>query len=136
MPPSHAGGVVFWDKGATILYLLVRPLNGKAEWVLPKGHVENAEDVQVGALREVREETGIIAEVKCSLPDIAFSVKGNTVRVRFFLMKRVSQVESRESREIGWFSYPDALIALTHAESKEVLQKAEKHRLIQTTTSQ
>lgn len=133
--PSHAGGVVYWPKEGAILYLLVRPRSEKDEWVLPKGHIECAEDVQLAALREVQEESGIIGQVICPLPDIAFSIRDETVDVRYFLMKRVSQVESEESRKIGWFSYLDAFRALTHGESKEVLQAAEKQRLIYTKAS-
>lgn len=130
LKPSHAGGVVYWSKEGTILFLLVRPTDGKEEWVLPKGHIESAEDVQHAALREVQEESGVVAQIICPLPCMEFFTRGQTVRVKYFLMERGSQAQSQESRTIGWFSYPDALKALTHAESKEVLQAAEKQRLI------
>ena len=128
--PSHAGGVVYWPKEGAILYLLVRPRDGKEEWVLPKGHIECAEDVQLAALREVQEESGIIAQVVCPLQCPEFRMRDQMIRVKYFLMERDFQAQSQESRAVGWFSYPDALRALTHVESKEVLEEAEKQRLI------
>ena len=108
----------------------MRPRDGKEEWVLPKGHIKCAEDVQLAALREVQEESGIIAQVICPLQCTEFRTRDQMIRVKYFLMERDFQAQSQESRGIGWFSYPDALRALTHVESKEVLEEAEKQRLI------
>ena len=52
-----AGGVVLF--GNTIL--LLRKFNG--DWVLPKGKVEEGENNQEAALREVSEETGVKADI-------------------------------------------------------------------------
>lgn len=52
-----AGGVVFDAAGAV---LLLRHASG--HWVFPKGHVEAGESEVTAALREVREEAGVVAE--------------------------------------------------------------------------
>ena len=52
-----AGGVVLF--GNTIL--LLRKFNG--DWVLPKRKVEEGENNQEAALREVSEETGVKADI-------------------------------------------------------------------------
>lgn len=52
-----AGGVVVRDDGAMLMIRL------RDRWDLPKGHVEAGESDSVAALREVEEETGIIAEL-------------------------------------------------------------------------
>lgn len=45
--------------------LLVKPNYGKAKnsWILPGGFVNNGEQLSIAALRELKEETGQIAEV-------------------------------------------------------------------------
>ena len=48
-----AGGVVLFGNAV----LLLRKFNG--DWVLPKGKVEEGENRQEAALREVLEETGL-----------------------------------------------------------------------------
>ena len=52
-----AGGVVLFGNAI----LLLRKFNG--DWVLPKGKVEEGENRQEAALREVLEETGVKADI-------------------------------------------------------------------------
>lgn len=52
-----AGGVVQNERGE----LLMIELRGR--WDLPKGHIEAGEEACVAALREVEEETGVVAEL-------------------------------------------------------------------------
>jgi 8-oxo-dGTP pyrophosphatase MutT (NUDIX family) len=120
---THAGGVVCRQQGEP-QYLLVSPKAGGDEWVLPKGHIEGGESEDAAAIREVREETGIVARVIGSLPRVEFDIGGERVRVRFFLMERMAQEVAAEARRIGWFTYADALAALTHPESRSVLRAA------------
>lgn len=51
-----AGGVVRNERGELLMILL------RGRWDLPKGHVEAGEDCREAALREVREETGVVAQ--------------------------------------------------------------------------
>ena len=120
---THAGGVVYRRQGEP-QYLLVRPKAGGDEWVLPKGHIEAGESEDAAAVREVGEETGVVARVIGPLRSVEFDAGGERVRVRFFLMERVAQGAAAETRRNGWFAYAEALAALTHPESKSVLQAA------------
>lgn len=52
-----AGGVVESDGGELLMIRL------RERWDLPKGHIEVGESGRVAAVREVEEETGIVAEV-------------------------------------------------------------------------
>jgi 8-oxo-dGTP pyrophosphatase MutT (NUDIX family) len=54
---NSAGGVVFHDSKV----LLLRKFNN--DWVLPKGRLEAGETPPQAAVREVKEETGVTAEV-------------------------------------------------------------------------
>ncbi len=66
-----AGGVVVFGNAI----LLLRKYNG--DWVLPKGRVEKDEQIQEAALREVREETGVDAQVERYLGEIHYTYKEN-----------------------------------------------------------
>ena len=57
-----AGGVVQNERGE----LLMIELRGR--WDLPKGHIEVGEEASAAALREVEEETGVVAELLDSEP--------------------------------------------------------------------
>ena len=57
-----AGGVVQNERGE----LLMIELRGR--WDLPKGHIEAGEEACIAALREVEEETGVVAELVDSEP--------------------------------------------------------------------
>lgn len=57
-----SGGVVQNERGE----LLMIELRGR--WDLPKGHIEAGEEASAAALREVEEETGVVAELVDSEP--------------------------------------------------------------------
>src|SRR4051794_20619650 len=63
-PPGSqlaAGGLVWRVRnGEQQLAIVHRP---RGDWVLPKGGVEAGESLEEAALREVREETGVNAEL-------------------------------------------------------------------------
>src|SRR5688572_1949177 len=59
-----AGGVAYRDVDGRIEVALIHTtMSDKHRWMLPKGKVEQDESPEAAALREVREETGITAEV-------------------------------------------------------------------------
>jgi 8-oxo-dGTP pyrophosphatase MutT (NUDIX family) len=126
--PTHAGGLVYRSVGKTIEYLLVRPKRGLDEWVLPKGHIEPREKSEQTAIREVEEETGVLARIIAPLKTIEFEMNGKLVRVKFFLMKFVSQGSPSETREIKWVAKEAALRLLTHRQNRDLLRFAEETR--------
>jgi 8-oxo-dGTP pyrophosphatase MutT (NUDIX family) len=125
---THAGGVVCKADGRAIKYLLVRPKRAPDEWVFPKGHIEKGESIEQTAVREVEEETGVIAQAVAPLGMIEFKVNGKSVRAQFLLMQFVSQQASSEEREIKWAQFERALRLLTHAQNRSLLRSAERKR--------
>jgi 8-oxo-dGTP pyrophosphatase MutT (NUDIX family) len=126
---THAGGVVYRTKYGAAHYLLVSPKLRADEWILPKGHIEKHEQPEQAAAREVLEETGIITRIICPLTSTQFKVQGKDVCVQFFLMEQIGNGTANEERAIGWFPFEEARRKLTHAESKEVLDLAERQRM-------
>lgn len=128
--PNRSGGIVYRTTNDAVEYLLVRPKKaGKTEWVFPKGHIDKNESKAEAAVREVREETGVIAQRVCSVGRVTFKKNKERVDIEFYLMKATGVGEPAERREIGWFRFDQALQELTHSESKRVLQLAEQKRV-------
>jgi ADP-ribose pyrophosphatase YjhB (NUDIX family) len=126
---THAGGLVYRGKGAARQYLLIRPKDGKDQWVLPKGHIEQGESAREAAVREVREETGVWAGVKRDLGMITFTTTRRN-RVRVFLMEHemlpgapAEEPPIDPNREPRWFYLDDAVVWATHEETRAILER-------------
>lgn len=62
---TSAGGLVLDLRGPIPVAALIarRQRRGRLIWLLPKGHVEPGETIEVAAIREVGEETGILGSI-------------------------------------------------------------------------
>lgn len=136
--PTHAGGIAYKiNCDGSVEYLLVGPMNGAENtWVFPKGHIEDGEGHGEAALREVREEAGVVARligfvdrVKFTVPNIA-DQSPHEVDAKFYLLEWLydTQRDPKESRLVQWFSAETALSNLKHVESQYLLQEAEWKR--------
>jgi ADP-ribose pyrophosphatase YjhB (NUDIX family) len=127
--PTHAGGVVFRMRGGKSEYLLVEAKDDPAQWVLPKGHVEEGEQLRETAVREVHEETGVWARVDHDLGAATWSVDGAVVTTRFFLMRALGRgLRKDKEREHVWLALQEAIAKASHIEACELLQAAEQRR--------
>ena len=124
---ERCAGVVVVNDGKFLLLLY-----GAGHWDFPKGHIEKDESAEQAALRELKEETGIVdAEL---LPGFSagiryfFKKEGQVVakEVVFFVAKtRTSKVVlSNEHEDFIWLPFNDALAKLTYDNAKDVLKKA------------
>jgi 8-oxo-dGTP pyrophosphatase MutT (NUDIX family) len=108
---------------------------------LPKGNVDAGERPQQTAVREVREETGIVAELVAKLVDIKYvysrkwSDNAKVFKiVSFFLMKyRSGQIDDvkenmrHEVRRAYWLPLDDAAQRLSYKGEKQVVEKAQAY---------
>ena len=130
--PSHAGGVVCRVKGGNVEWLIVGPKkskqSGSNERLLPKGHITRLEGHGEAALREVREETGIVAQLICLVDRVAFNARGEEVDAKFYLMEWLYDTAplQDEDRQIEWHPLDAATSCVEHVESKHLLQMAAK----------
>lgn len=129
---TSAGGVVFRQEEDG-LEVLVCGRKSDGLWALPKGTPEPGETLEQTALREVREETGVEAEIDAQIGDIKywFSRPHEGVRydktVRHFLMHPVGgdiSLHDHEFDEVRWMAVQQALKLLTYQNEIRMLRQA------------
>jgi 8-oxo-dGTP diphosphatase len=97
--------------------LLVTSKRNPRRWIFPKGHVERGETAEAGALREAREEAGVIASPICPAGQIEHKYLGVRVRVEYFLAELIREKDRPEAgRERRWCRLDDALERLGSGE--------------------
>ncbi len=66
---TSAGGVVYKNINGKIHICLIKPSNGYGgyTWTFPKGRMDPGESKEETALREVREEAGVVAKIQSYL---------------------------------------------------------------------
>lgn len=133
MKEVSAGGVVYrrTDNGIEVILASRRTRRGDLAWGLAKGGLEGDESMEDAAVREVREETGIEAEIEASLGDTKYMYVWEDVRIRktvhFFLMRATGgNVDDRddEMEEVRWFPLERALKRAAYRGERDVLRRA------------
>jgi 8-oxo-dGTP pyrophosphatase MutT (NUDIX family) len=128
-----AGGVVYRRSGDEIEIVLAsrRTRRGELAWGLAKGGIEDEESMEDAAVREVREETGLLAEIEASLGETRYFYVWDNVRIRktvhFFLMRHTGgDIDDRddEMEEIRWFPLERALKRAAYRGERDVLVRA------------
>lgn len=136
-PPTvtevSAGGVVYRRRaeGIEILLAARRTRKGALAWGLAKGGIEDGETPEGAAVREVREETGIDAEIEGSLGETRYTYVWEDVRIRktvhFFLMGAVGgdpADHDDEMEDVRWFPLERALKRAAYRGERTALQRA------------
>jgi bis(5'-nucleosidyl)-tetraphosphatase len=104
-------------------------------WDYPKGHLKKGETDLEAAERELREETGLVADHV--FPDFGREIRyffrsGKKLidkTVIFFLAETEDQDVRLSDEHVGfaWLKYEEALGRLTYPNAKEVLRAAEEY---------
>lgn len=126
---NSAGGVVFYQNKV----LLLRKKRGY--WVLPKGRIEVGEDVETAALREVKEESGVCADIVKYVGEINYTYKNQWTnyewvvkRVCWFLMTARSSRCYPQTEEgfssARFLSGEDAVRLLRYDDERKILIEA------------
>jgi 8-oxo-dGTP pyrophosphatase MutT (NUDIX family) len=129
-----AGGVVVRDEQVVVIVPTRRAGDGSRVLALPKGHVDPGESPPQAATREVREETGIVAELVCELGESRYWYRrdGRSVgkTVTFFLFTYVSgdtQDHDDEVLEARWIDLREALTELSYEGERSMIELALAH---------
>jgi mutator protein MutT len=126
-----AGGVVLRDRQVIAIVPVKRSSDGASVLGLPKGHLDPGETPEQAATREVREETGVTAELIESLGEIQyrFDRRGRPVAktVAFYLFRYLSGSVEDHDHEIEralWMPIEAAARELTYAGEREIVGRA------------
>lgn len=123
---TRAGGVVFRRENRGIVFLIITSKENNNEWVLPKGHIEKNETPEFTAIREVIEETGILARPIKVIGKSNFYKGNESVNVIYFLMETIGDFKKpNENRNKKWLSKEEAIKELSFEEGKAILRKAQ-----------
>jgi 8-oxo-dGTP pyrophosphatase MutT (NUDIX family) len=126
-----AGGVVVRGDEVIVIVPTRRAADGSRVLALPKGHVDPGETPIQAAEREVREETGAVAEPVRELGETRYWYRrdGRTIgkTVMFFLFRYLegdSEDHDDEVEEVRWLSLAQAQEQLSHAAEREIVALA------------
>lgn len=121
--------------GLQPLFLVIR--DSYDNWGFPKGHVENGEQPEAAAIREVSEETGLESlTVRSSIDTIDwyFRFRGRLIHkvCHFYLMVTDLATTSPQRSEgitaCRWEAYEVAAELVSYANARDVLRQA--HELV------
>jgi 8-oxo-dGTP pyrophosphatase MutT (NUDIX family) len=126
-----AGGVVVRGEEVVVIVPTRRAADGSRVLALPKGHVDPGETPIQAAQREVREETGIIAEAVSELGETRYWYRrdGRTIgkSVSFFLFSHQggdTADHDDEVEEVRWIGLQQAVEELSHDAEREMVTLA------------
>lgn len=121
-----AGGVVLRNIDGEVKVLLTQH-SGHKGWEFPKGHIEIGESSQVAAIREVEEESGVVAEVieKAGDCEYFYYEKGERVlkKITYYFMKYVGEGDASTAFEVmdkTWLLPNEVGEKLTYKSTKDL----------------
>jgi 8-oxo-dGTP pyrophosphatase MutT (NUDIX family) len=130
-----AGGVVVRDDEVVVIVPKRRGQKGQKVLALPKGHVDPGETPEQAAGREVREETGVEAELEGKLGDVRYWYQREGRRilkvVSFYLFTyRAGSTDDHddEIEEARWMPLAEAAGALSYAGERSMVVRARDRR--------
>jgi 8-oxo-dGTP pyrophosphatase MutT (NUDIX family) len=125
-PLTGAGGVVVRrESGGYVVLIGRRRENG--EWRLPKGKIDPGETPEQAAIREIREETGVEAEIIVAIGDDLRPRSAK--RIRFYLCGTRLPSQPYTDPEfdlIHWLPLPVAISLVGVDGERRLLREAER----------
>jgi 8-oxo-dGTP pyrophosphatase MutT (NUDIX family) len=126
MPSIRQGGAIAvrdTAKGPEVL--LVRAKKDPRQWIFPKGHQEKGETLAETAVRELKEEGGVVGEAVKSIGVSTFRSGGEDVEVTYFLVRDTGRRKTAE-REVAWRSFAEAQKLVSFDDAQWLLEKAQQ----------
>ncbi|HEX6433692.1 MAG TPA: NUDIX domain-containing protein [Gemmatimonadales bacterium] len=126
----QAGSIVVRTDGKEPQVLLVTAKRNPKSWIFPKGHIEKGETPDDAALRETREEAGIVGKLIGPAGVLEYGFLGAKARVEYFLVEfRREAGPPEDGRKRIWCPLDDALSRLSYKNTRKLLRKAWKQMI-------
>ncbi len=127
---QSVGIITYIEEGDILYYLLL--LSASGCWDFPKGHIEVDETKKETALRELKEETGLVAQLddifEESLSYVYISDNNEQIHKTDFLLigKTLSSniVLSFEHTDYAWLTFDETLQQISYDDTRELFKKA------------
>jgi 8-oxo-dGTP pyrophosphatase MutT (NUDIX family) len=122
---KQSGAIVVRLDGEEPQVLLVTAKRNPKRWIFPKGHIEKGETAEEAALREAREEAGVVGQPIGPAGTLEYRFLGAGFRVEYFLavLKREAGPPEK-GRDREWCSFQEALERLRFKNTRKLLRKA------------
>ena len=128
---SSGGAVISFRDGSPFVALIAT--RGRTRWGLPKGAVSEGETSEQAALREVNEETGLVASIVKQLDTIEyfFRASGTLIRKRvdFYLMMYLGgelTPQLSEVDDVEWVELAEAIQRASFDSERKLLEMAQQ----------
>lgn len=126
----QSGAIVVRLDGKEPQVLLVSAKRNPDNWIFPKGHIEKGESAEAAALRETKEEAGVIGRLIGPAGVLEYGFLGAKARVEYFLVHFGRETGPPEpGRQRTWCGLDDALDRLNYKNARKLLRKAWKKML-------
>jgi 8-oxo-dGTP pyrophosphatase MutT (NUDIX family) len=129
MPPivHQSGAIVVRLDGKEPRVLLVSAKRNPRNWIFPKGHIEKGETSEAAALRETREEAGVLGTLIGPAGVLEYGFLGAKARVEYFLVEFTREAGPPEDgRSRFWCGLEEALDHLSYKNTRKLLRTAWK----------
>jgi 8-oxo-dGTP pyrophosphatase MutT (NUDIX family) len=128
---EHSSGGAVIDLRDGTPYVAMIATRGRSRWGLPKGAVFEGETSEQAAVREVKEETGLDAEIIGLLDTIEYFFRaGDTLikkSVDFYLMHHLGGTMTPQLSEVDdveWVALPEGIERASFDSERKVLSSA------------
>ncbi len=122
----QAGAVAVRRRHDVAEVLVVRAKKNPGDWIFPKGHLEPGEEAPAAAVRELREEGGVIGEAADLLGISSFIAAGRRVEVSYYLVWFTANGVADEERERQWLTFDAARTVLTYEDARRYVDVVER----------
>lgn len=124
-----AGGVVLREADGVQQVLLIHR-KAYDDWSLPKGKGLVDEYLPETAVREILEETGVLARLNLRLPSIRYRIDKGPKTTHYWRASVLSESPREPDEEVAearWFPVAEAMEQVSYAEERDVIREAVEH---------
>jgi 8-oxo-dGTP pyrophosphatase MutT (NUDIX family) len=126
----QAGSIVVRLDGKEPEVLLITGKRNPKSWIFPKGHIEKGETSEQAAVRETREEAGVVGDPIAPAGILEYGFLGAKARVEYFLVRfKKESGPPEDGRQRIWCPLEDALDRLSYKSTRKLLRKAFKQMI-------